>query len=110
MIEIAECRHCSARRLGCATPAMLTSAMLVTIAFSWLRKFTLLGLTGWLLAALLTLPSLERTAIRIATDSALQRSQTETGCAGCSARWSLVERSRLGVSTCTSAETLSRTP
>ncbi|MBA3411394.1 MAG: M48 family metalloprotease [Geodermatophilaceae bacterium] len=59
-------RHYSAWRLVCAVPAILTSAMLVTVAFGWLGKFTLLGLVAWLAAgALLGLPSLERAAVRI---------------------------------------------
>ncbi len=66
MNRIAEGRHWSAWRLGCAVPAILTSAMLVTIGFSWLGKFTLLGLAGWLLAgALMMLPSLERAVVRV---------------------------------------------
>lgn len=53
-------------RLLCALPAVLTSALLVTIALGWLNKFTLAGVAGWLFAgALLKLPGLERTALRI---------------------------------------------
>ncbi len=66
MNRIAEGKHWSAWRLGCGVPAILTSAMLVTIGFSWLGKFTVLGLAGWLLtAALLMLPSFERAAVRV---------------------------------------------
>lgn len=66
MNGIAEGGHWSAWRLGCAVPSILTSAMLVTIGFSWLGKSTLLGLAGWLLTgALLMLPTLERAAVRV---------------------------------------------
>ncbi len=53
-------------RLLCAVPALLTSAMIVTVAFGWLGASTLIGAAAWLLAgALLSIPALERAAVRL---------------------------------------------
>ncbi len=56
-MRIGEGGHCGAWRLLCAAPAVLTSAMFVTFAFSWLGAFTLVGSAAWLLAGVsLSLP------------------------------------------------------
>ena len=55
-------------RLLSAAPAALLSGMLVTIAFSWLAPFTLLGVAGWLLLvpSLLLTRRAEQLAVRTA--------------------------------------------
>ncbi|SFE94456.1 M48 family metalloprotease [Blastococcus tunisiensis] len=58
-------RHSAEWRLLCAAPAILLSAMLVTVTFSWLGPYTLLTVAAWLLLVpvlLLTRP-LERLAV-----------------------------------------------
>ncbi len=65
MTVTADRGYFSAWRLLCALPAILTSVLLVTIAFSWAGVFALVGVVGWLLcAALLSLPAMERKAVR----------------------------------------------
>ena len=49
-------RH-GAWQLLCAAPAVLTSAVMVFVAFGWLGKFAVLALLGWLLCAPLLLSS-----------------------------------------------------
>ncbi len=63
---IAGSGHYSAWRLLFALPAILTSAMVVTVAFCWLGRFAILGPVAWLLiGAMLSLHSLERAFVRI---------------------------------------------
>ena len=63
-------------RLLCATPAILLSAMLVTVTFSWLGPHTLLAVAGWLL--LVPLLFLTRPVERLAVGTAY-RFRTPTG-------------------------------
>ncbi|WP_170182499.1 M48 family metalloprotease [Blastococcus colisei] len=58
-------RHSAEWRLLCAAPAILLSAMLVTVAFSWLRPYTLLPVAAWLLLVpvLLLIRPIERLAV-----------------------------------------------
>jgi Zn-dependent protease with chaperone function len=69
-------RQSGAWRLLSAAPAALLSAMLVTIAFSWLTPYTLLAVAGWLLLVPLLL--LTRRVERLAVGTAY-RFRTPTG-------------------------------